>query len=64
MGGRPRRRGLADLIGEVGAAPQELEDEGRGRESTATEAAPERREARAEPAGERGRGHRAGAEPR
>jgi hypothetical protein len=41
MGGR-RRRGLADLIGEVGAAPQELEDE--GRESTATEAAPERRE--------------------
>ena len=33
MGGRPRRRGLADLIGEVGAAPQELEDEGRGRES-------------------------------
>ena len=44
MGGRPRRRGLADLIGEVGAAPQELEDEGRGRESTATEAAPERRE--------------------
>lgn len=44
MGGRPRRRGLADLIGEVGAAPQEHEDEGRGRESTATEAAPERRE--------------------
>jgi hypothetical protein len=43
MGGR-RRRGLADLIGEVGAAPQEHEDEGRGRESTATEAAPERRE--------------------
>lgn len=43
MGGR-RRRGLADLIGEVGAAPQELEDEGRSRESTATEAAPERRE--------------------
>jgi hypothetical protein len=43
MGGR-RQRGLADLIGEVGAAPQELEDEGRGRESTATEAAPERRE--------------------
>jgi hypothetical protein len=43
MGGR-RQRGLADLIGEVGAAPQEHEDEGRGRESTATEAAPERRE--------------------
>ncbi|MDF2703049.1 MAG: hypothetical protein K0S10_1995 [Rubrobacteraceae bacterium] len=43
MGGR-RRRGLADLIGEVGTAPQEHEDEGRGRESTATEAAPERRE--------------------
>jgi hypothetical protein len=43
MGGR-RRRGLADLIGEVGAAPQEHEDEGRGRESGATEAAPERRE--------------------
>ena len=43
MGGR-RRRGLADLIGEVGAATQEHEDEGRGRESTATEAAPERRE--------------------
>ena len=42
MGGR-RRRGLADLIGEVGAALQEHEDEGRGRESAATEAAPERR---------------------
>ena len=42
MGGR-RRRGLADLIGEVGAVPQEHEDEGRGRESAATEAAPERR---------------------
>ena len=41
MGGR-RRRGLADLIGEVGSVPQEHEDE--GRESTATEAAPERRE--------------------
>ncbi len=35
MGGR-RRRGLADLIGEVGgAAPQEHEGEGRGRKSTA-----------------------------
>ena len=34
MGWR-RRRGLADLIGEVGAAPQEHEREGRGRESTA-----------------------------
>ncbi len=33
--GRRRRRGLADLIGEVGAAPQEHEGEGRGRESTA-----------------------------
>jgi hypothetical protein len=43
MGAR-RRRGLADLIGEVGSAPQEHEDEGRGRESTATEAAPERHE--------------------
>jgi len=41
MGGR-RRRGLADLIGEVGAAPQEHEDE--GRENTATEAATESRE--------------------
>ena len=40
MGGR-RPRGLADLIGEVGSAPQEHEDE--GRESTATEAATERR---------------------
>ena len=29
-----RRRGLADLIGEVGAAPQEHEREGRGRKST------------------------------
>jgi len=43
MGGR-RRRGLADLIGEVGAAPQEHEGEYEGRESTATEAAPETRE--------------------
>jgi hypothetical protein len=43
MGGR-RRRGLADLIGEVGATPQEHEGEDRGRESTATEAASERRE--------------------
>ena len=34
MGGR-RRRGLADLIGEVGAAPQEHEREGRGRKSAA-----------------------------
>ncbi len=43
MGGR-RRRGLADLIGEVGAAPQEHEGEDEGRGSTATEAAPETRE--------------------
>ena len=34
MGGR-RRRGLADLIGEVGAAPQEHEREGRGRKRAA-----------------------------
>ncbi len=40
MGGR-RRRGLADLIGEMGAAPQEHEGEGRGRESTVTEATPQ-----------------------
>jgi hypothetical protein len=43
MGGR-RKRGLADLIGEVGAAPQEHEGEDEGRGSTATEAAPETRE--------------------
>ncbi len=43
MGGR-RRRGLADLIGEVGAAPQEHVDEGRGRESASPEAVPEARE--------------------
>jgi len=43
MGGR-RRRGLADLIGEVGAAPQEHEGEDEGRGSTATEAASETRE--------------------
>lgn len=43
MGGR-RRRGLADLIGEVGAAPQEQEGEDEGRESMATEAAAETRE--------------------
>src|SRR5919107_55219 len=35
MGGR-RRRGLADLIDEVGAAPQENESEGRDRKSRAT----------------------------
>jgi hypothetical protein len=35
MGGR-RRRGLADLIDEIGAAPQESESEGRDRKSTAT----------------------------
>jgi len=43
MGGR-RKRGLADLIGEVGAAPQKHEGEDEGRGSTATEAAPETRE--------------------
>jgi hypothetical protein len=44
MGGR-RKRGLADLIGEVGTAPQEHEGEDEGRGSTAaTEAAPETRE--------------------
>ena len=43
MGGR-RRRGLADLIGEVGAAPQEHEGKDEDRESTATEVAPETRE--------------------
>ncbi len=44
MGGR-RRRGLADLIGEVGAAPQEHVDEGRGRRERASpEAVPEARE--------------------
>ena len=45
MGGRPRR-GLADLIDEVGAAPQENEGEGRDRKSTVTgarEDAPESR---------------------
>ncbi|MDP9475088.1 MAG: hypothetical protein M3R38_05255 [Actinomycetota bacterium] len=41
MGGR-RRRGLADLIGEVGAAPQEKE--GGGRESSVQEAREEARE--------------------
>src|SRR5215218_7054391 len=35
MGGR-RRRGLADLIDEIGAAPQESESEGRDRKRTAT----------------------------
>jgi hypothetical protein len=35
MGGR-RRRGLADLIDEVGATPQEQESEGRAHKSTAT----------------------------
>ncbi len=43
MGGR-RRRGLADLIGEVGAAPQEHKGEDGGHASTTTEAAPETRE--------------------
>ncbi len=43
MGGR-RKRGLADLIGEVGTAPQEHEGEDEDRGSTATEAAPETRE--------------------
>ena len=44
MGGR-HRQGLADLIGEVGAAPQEPEGVGRGREGTvAHEVAQEARE--------------------
>ena len=43
MGGK-RRRGLADLIGEAGAVPQEHEGEGRGRKSVVPEAAPEARE--------------------
>ena len=41
MGGR-RRRGLADLIGEVGAAPRE--HEGGGREGAVPGATPEARE--------------------
>jgi hypothetical protein len=41
MGGR-RRRGLADLIGEVGAAPRE--HEGGGREGAVPRATPEARE--------------------
>jgi hypothetical protein len=49
MGGR-RRRGLADLIGEVGAAPQE--HGGTGRESTLSEAREEAREGRSEDGGE------------
>jgi hypothetical protein len=45
MGGR-RRRGLADLIDEVGAAPQESESEGRDRKSMATGAREEVPESR------------------
>lgn len=51
MGGR-RRRGLADLIGEVGAAPQEHEGEGRGRESTAQGTREDMRESRPGSGGE------------
>lgn len=40
MGGR-RRRGLADLIGEVGAASQEREGGGRGREGTVPREVPQ-----------------------
>lgn len=46
MGGRRRRGGLADLIGEVGAAPQEREDERPYREAAAAEAREVRREVR------------------
>ena len=64
MGGR-RRRGLADLIGEVGAAPQEHEDEGRGRESAATDRSVGRRARAGRGAGERPpRGSRAAMRPR
>ena len=51
MGGR-RRRGLADLIDEVGAAPQESEREGRDRKSTATGAREEVPESRPGSGGE------------
>lgn len=51
MGGR-RRRGLADLIGEVGAAPQEHEGEERSHESTATGARQDVRESRPGSGGE------------
>ena len=45
MGGR-RRRGLADLIDEIGAAPQESGSEGRDRKRTATGALEEVPESR------------------
>ena len=45
MGGK-RRRGLADLIGEVGAAPQERAGGGGGREGSVQEATGEVREGR------------------
>jgi len=45
MGGK-RRRGLADLIGEVGAAPQESEDEEPRREAATPEAREESRGSR------------------
>ena len=45
MGGR-RRRGLADLIDEIGAAPQESGSEGRDRKRTATGAREEVPESR------------------
>ncbi len=50
--GRRRRRGLADLIGEVGAASQEHEGEGRGREGTASGAREHMRESRPGSGGE------------
>jgi hypothetical protein len=51
MGGR-HRRGLADLIGEAGAAPQEREGGGRGREGTVPQEA--REEARGDRLGSGG----------
>jgi hypothetical protein len=51
MGGR-RRRGLADLIGEVEAAPRERGGEDGGREGPATGAAPETREGQSGSGGE------------
>src|SRR5215213_6432735 len=51
MGGR-RRRGLADLIDEIGAAPQESGSEGRDRKRTATGAREEVPESRPGSGGE------------
>ena len=62
MGGR-RRRGLADLIGEVGKAPLEREEEGPGAETVTTAGERERESPKGDGGGDRVFEERPGGRP-